>query len=374
MGSLKDVGFLQDDGKLTDTQQLQTINEICNFIKNAPPISIAGVSFPLKTLPVPAAADVFAPNEGLDAHKEKFNQWHVINLDIFLSGVTTLFDSIPTIGVAAKAIPIVDPTQPIIDILNQLKDLFPDLIDFDVINFLVENIVSIFLQIPLFLSKIALLAADIIEGVASKISDAIEVFIDFIKDNIIEKFDKTSRQISEIKSKIDDLLQSSASFTRSVAEKIRDLALKIISFPSLPNLSIELPNFDFSLAFPDINLPMLPIFHIGFPPGIAYFFIEFIKRLIQGIITLLGNIADLIAAFLQGITAVIKYLVQSIFNIIVQILNTLIPDISKAVTLAGTIAIFAKKITQMAIVSIIGWLVGPGIIINVAAREVGLVA
>jgi hypothetical protein len=35
---------------------------------------------------------------------------------------------------------------------------------------------------------------------------------------------------------------------------------------------------------------------------------------------------------------------------------------------------FAKKITQMAVVSILGWIVGPGIIINVAAREVGLVA
>ena len=121
-------------------------------------------------------------------------------------------------------------------------------------------------------------------------------------------------------------------------------------------------------------MPTLPIFHIGFPPGIAYFFTEFIKRLIQGIIALLGNVADLISAFLQGITAVIKYLVQSIFNIIVQILNALIPDISKAVTLAGTIVVFAKKITQMAIVSIIGWLVGPGIIINVVAREVGLIS
>lgn len=374
MGSLKDVGFLQDNGKLTDAQQLQTIEEISNFIKNAPATRIAGVDFPLTALAVPSAADIFAPNEGLNAHKEKFYQWHLINLDIFLSGVTAFFDSIPATGVAAKAIPIVDPTQPIIDILNQLKDLFPDLINFDIIEFLIENIVSIFLQIPSFLSKIAILAADIIEGVASKISDAIEAFINFIKDSIIEKFNKPRNQISEIKSKIDDLLQTSDRFVRTITEKIRDLALKMISFPSLPSLSIELPNFDFSLAFPDINLPILPIFHIGFPPGIAYFFTEFIKRLVQGIITLLGNIADLITAFLQGITAVIKYLVQSIFNIIVQILNLLIPDISKAVTLAGTIIIFAKKITQMAVVSIIGWLVGPGIVINVVAREVGLVA
>ena len=225
MGSLKDVGFLADNGKLSDVQQLQTINEISNFIKNAPPVSIAGVNFPLTTLPVPSAADVFAPNEGLDVHKEKFYQWHLINLDIFLSGVTTLFDSIPTTGVAAKAIPIVDPTQPIIDILNQLKNLFPDLIDFDVINFLVENIGAIFLQVPLFLSKIARLATDIVEGVASKIRDAIEVFINFIKDSIIEKFNKTRSQISEIKSKIDDLVQSSTSFLTAIAEKIRDLAL-----------------------------------------------------------------------------------------------------------------------------------------------------
>ena len=65
---------------------------------------------------------------------------------------------------------------------------------------------------------------------------------------------------------------------------------------------------------------------------------------------------------------------QSIFDIILQILNALIPDLSKAITLAGTIIVFVKKITQMAIVSIVGWLVGPGIIINVVARELDLVS
>ena len=89
---------------------------------------------------------------------------------------------------------------------------------------------------------------------------------------------------------------------------------------------------------------------------------------------LLTKVSDLITAIIQGITSFISYIVQSIFDLIKTIIAALVPGIDKAVTLAATILIFAKKITQMAVVSILGWLVGPGIIINVAAREVGLVS
>ena len=374
MGALKDVGFLADDGKLSDSQTLEIINEISNFIGRAPPISLAGVNFPLAVTSVPAAEESFSPNRGLEEHREKFAQWHIINLDIFLSGVANVFDGIPTTGVAAKVIPIIDPTQPIIDILDELKNLFPDLFDFDIIEFLTSIIASLFLKIPLFLAKIATLASDIINGVKDKIEEGIEVFIDFIKENIVDKLDKAADVIREIKEKIDTKIAESVAFKNKIIDKIKNFALKILSFLSIPAFNISLPNFDFSLAFPDISLPSLPIFHIGFPPGIAYFFVEFIKKLIQGLITLLSNIGELITAILQGITSLIKYLVQAIFNIILQILNALIPDLSKAITLAGTIITFVKKITQMAIVSIVGWLVGPGIIINVVAREVGLVS
>lgn len=374
MGALKDVGFLSDNAKLSDAQSIEIIDDICNVIRSAPPIGIAGVNFPLEILAVPSAAEPFTPNDGIAKHREKFNQWHTINLDIFLSGVANMFDGVPTTGVAAKVIPIIDPTQPIIDILNALKDLFPDLFNFDIIEFLTSIIASLFLNIPIFLAKIAALAADIIAGAIDKIEEAITIFIDFIKDNIIEKLDKAQQEINDIKEKIDKLIEESIEFKNKIIEEIKKIVQKILSFLSIPSFSLTLPNFDFSLAFPNFNLPSLPIFHIGFPPGIAYFFIEFIKRLIQGIIALLANVADLIAAFLQGIVAVIQYLVQAIFDIIVEILRALVPDLSSAVTFAATIVTFVKKIVQMAIVTIIGWLVGPGIIINVVAREVGLVS
>lgn len=217
------------------------------------------------------------------------------------------------------------------------------------------------------------MATDIVAGVSSKIRDGIELFIDFIKEVIIDNFNKSREEIADIKSKINNLLITSSNFLILIAEKIRDLAQKAISFPELPSLNITLPNFNFSLALPDINLPVLPIFYSGFPPGIAYFFTEFIKRLVQSLTILLSNVTSLIEVILQGIGATIEYLVKSIFDIVVQILSLLVPDLSKSVTLASTIGVFVKKIVQMAVVSIFGWLVGPGIIINVVAREIGLV-
>jgi hypothetical protein len=376
MGALKDVGFLDNSGLLS--QRLQLIIEIEDAIRSAPKVNLVGAELSLITSPIPLAADSFSANNSLDEHKKRLPQWHQIYVDTFLNSVINMFDAVPTTGVAAKVIPIIDPTQPIIDILNILKSLVPDLIDFDIIEFLTSILSSLFLKIPAFLAQLALLAQDFVEGVHDAMRDALEKFIDFIKKNVIEKFNKSDSQIARIKDEFDKRLIEVERFRNSIISAIRRIIESIIAFPSIPSLNIQIPNFSFDITLPDISLPALPslpIFHISppYPPGIAYFFLEFIKRLIQGITLLVSKVSELIAAILQGITSFIRYIVQSIFDLIKTIISSLVPDISKSVTLAATMLIFIKKISQMAIVSILGWLVGPGIIINLAAREVGLV-
>jgi len=380
MGALKKVGFLDNaSGAIGDSDRLNIVNEISDAIRSASKITLAGAELSLIGAPIPLAADSFAADNGLDDHKERLPQWHSINIDTFLSGVANMFDGIPITGVAAKVIPIFDPTQPIIDILNLLKNLIPDLIDFDIIEFLTSILTALFLKIPPFLLDLATLAQDFINGVADAIDSAIAKFIDFIKVNVIEKFNKTTEVINRIKSEIDRQIAEVQEFKNKIIAAIKTIIEPILAFPSLPSLSIPIPNFNFNISLPNItlpSLPSLPIFHISppFPPGIAYFFLEFIKSLISGIIAILTNIADLISAIIQGIGAFISYIVQAIFNLIKSIIEALIPGIDRAITLAATILIFAKKITQMAVVSLLGWLVGPGIIISVAAREIGLVS
>ena len=379
MGALKDVGFLDSNGSLSDGDQLAIINEIVDSIRTASKVNLVGAELSLISAPVPLAADSFSADNGLDDHKSRLPQWHSINIDTFLNGVASMFDGIPTTGVAAKAIPIIDPTQPIIDILNLLRNLIPDLIDFDIIEFLTSILTPLFLKIPLFLTELASLAQDFINGSKDAINSAIEKFINFIKTNVIEKLNKARSEIDRIKDEIDRRLEEVEEFKNKIIESIKKIIESILAFPSLPSLNIPIPDFNFNISLPNItlpSLPSLPIFHISppFPPGIAFFFLEFIKKLIAGIIAILSNIADLIAAIIQGITSFISYIVQQIFNLIKSIIQSLIPNIDKAITLAATILVFAKKITQMAVVSLLGWLVGPGIIINVAAREVGLVS
>ncbi len=379
MGALKDVGFIGDEGTISDSQRLNIINEIVESIRSASSISLAGAELSLIGAAVPLAADSFAANNGLDDHKERLPQWHQIYVDTFFNGVVNMFDSIPATGVAAKAIPIIDPTKPIIDILNLLKDLIPDLIDFDIIEFLTSIFAPLFLKIPFFLADLASLAQDFIRGSSDAINGALEKFIDFIKVNVIEKINKSSEVINRIKSEIDRRLEEVEEFKNKIIEAIKKIIESILAFPALPSLSIPIPDFNFNISLPNITLPTLPslpIFHISppFPPGIAYFFLEFIKKLIAGIVAILSNIAGLISAIIQGITSFISYIVQSIFDLIKSIIEALIPNIDRTVTLAATILTFSKKITQMAVVSLLGWLVGPGIIINIAAREIGLVA
>ena len=378
MGALKDVGFVGSNGSISDSQRLNIVNEITDAIRTAPKITLIGAELSLINSAVPLAAESFSPNKGLEEHKSRLPQWHAINIDTFLNSVVNMFDAVPTTGVGAKVIPIIDPTQPIIDVLNILKDLLPDLIDFDIIEFLTSIITPLFLKIPAFLADLASLAQEFLSGSRDAINSALEKFVAFIKANVIEKINKSRSQIDRIKEEFDRRLREVESFKNKLIDAIKNIIASIVSFPSLPSINIQIPNFDFNISIPNItlpSLPTLPIFHISppFPPGIAYFFLEFIKKLIAGITTILSNVAKLISSIIQGITSFISYIVQSIFDLIKSIINTLVPNIDSAVTLAATMLVFAKKITQMAVVSILGWIVGPGIIINIAAREVGLV-
>lgn len=379
MGALKDVGFVGSNGSISDSQRLNIVNEITDAIRTAPKITLIGAELSLINSAVPLAAESFSPNKGLEEHKSRLPQWHAINIDTFLNSVVNMFDVIPTTGVGAKVIPIIDPTQPIIDVLNTLKDLLPDLIDFNIIEFLTSIIAPLFLKIPAFLADLASLAQEFLSGSRDAINSALEKFVAFIKSNVIEKINKSRSQIDRIKEEFDRRIRDVESFKNKLIDAIRNIIESIVSFPSFPSLNIQIPNFNFNISIPNItlpSLPSLPIFHISppFPPGIAYFFLEFIKKLIAGIATILSNVSRLISAIIQGITSFISYIVQSIFDLIKSIISLLIPNIDSAVTLAATMQVFAKKITQMAVVSILGWIVGPGIIINVAAREVGLVS
>ena len=379
MGALKDVGFLdRSSSKISDSQRLGIVNDVTEAMRSASKVSLVGAELSLISAAVPLAADNFSPNKGLDEHKSRLPQWHAINIDTFLNSIVNVFDAIPTLGVAAKAIPIFDPTQSIIDVLIILKDLLPDLIDFDVIEFLTSIITPLFLRIPTLLVDLASSAQEFLSGSRDAINSALEVFVAFIKANVIEKINKSRSQIDRIKEEFDRRIRDVESFKNKLIASIRKIIESIIAFPQLPSLNIQIPNFNFDISIPNItlpSLPTLPIFHISppFPPGIAYFFLEFIKKLIAGITTILSNVTRLISSIIQGITSFISYIVQSIFDLIKSIISTLIPSIDSAVTLAATMLIFSKKITQMAVVSILGWLVGSGIIINFAAREVGLV-
>ena len=379
MGALIDVGFLDQNGKITDSQRLEIIDEVVDAIRNASRVYLVGAELSLVSSPVPLAADTFAATNGLEDHKKRLPQWHSIYIDTFFNGVASMFDLIPTTGVAAKVIPIIDPTQPIIDILNDLKSLFPDVIDFDIIEFLQSILAPLFLKIPAFLADLGTLIQDFIDNVSDAVNDAIKKYISFIKTNVIDKINKPKRDIEAIKEEIDKKIEESQSFRTKILEAIKKIINSITSFPSIPTFDIKIPDFNFNISIPDItlpDLPSLPIFHISppLPPGIAYFFLEFIKQLIAGIKLILTKVSDLISAIINGITSFISYIVQQIFNLVKEIIRALIPMIDKAITLAASMQVFCVKIAQMAVISILGWLVGPGIFINLAAKEVGLIS
>lgn len=365
MGSLKDIGFLDVDGNLPDTTREQYINSVVNNIKTGADLEILGVPLGIRYTGSAFVSQKFEINGTLADHRSKYPDWHVINLDIALQGIATLFDQIPAAGVAAKVIPYFDPFQPIIDVLDTLKNLFPDFLgDLNILQFLTSNLVSLLFDVVDLIGLIVSNAADFIAQNAQVIERTLNSFIDFIIKNVLSKLGKSTDELLDFGTRIKANL-ADPNFKSTIISSIQTLALTVVNAPQtipLPDLSLDF------LQFPGPSV----LLDAGPPPGIGFFYTQLITQFVLKIVDLISSAGEWLLKIVQGPAELVTYLIEQLLEPIRETI-ALYPFINAAISFAGLIVEFCNKIIQMIIVSLVGFLLGPGIITLQTANLVGLI-
>lgn len=371
MGSLTNVGFLSSDtGEISTSAKIQYVEAVVAGMKQGTSSGVFGVAFPIQYTGSDEVGETFQISDSISAHQQRYETWHRVNFDIALQGTANMLDQIPTIGVAAKIIPYFDPFQPIIDVLNLLKDNIGQFIgSFDVLQFLTENFTSLLFDAAGLIADIVSISVDFFNNVKEALDRGIEILLNFIIGKILPKLGKTQTEITEIYVQIFGQLQNEE-FKNAMLESLRSLVNTIINAPD----DIALPNFSFDFLNFDLNLPStVPLFAAGPPPGVANLYTSLIQSFFAGVVDFIASAADWVLKITQGLDELLTYLVQSLMDIFTQSLRSIFPAIESATGLIASLAEFCNKLIQMTIVSILGYLLGPGIITLTAASLIGLV-
>lgn len=316
--TLADLGLTEFDD--TRKENFLTMMHASQSSETAALLIGVPVGIPMPTLPPGASqglADSFyTPGMSAAEHEEKFPDFHKITFDI-MGGIGLALNA-----PAAKTLtPVIDPTEPILQIINAIE--IPGLDE----AWIIENLET-------FMAK------------AKEIIDAVVAFPETPEDLI-------------------DIL----------IEIKPDLANA-----DLPSLLADF-SFDLgSLSAPEIPMPTLP--HADIPVimvpdlGLGWIFAELISIAINAIATLIEMIAtavsELIAAIARGVAALLEWLVNLLMSVIIQPLLDLLGALAAVpgfISLITTIIVF---MIGMIILTVVGILIGTGLIAKALQNLLGL--
>lgn len=369
MGTLTDIGVLVD-GELGTSAKQAFITEVLNTIKNG---------FVIGDLTLAGGQITLAEFESGDPDlvKSTYPAWYGVYIDSFLKSIAQFLDLIPD---AAVLSPFIDPTKPILKIIVELKELFDE--------------ISLSLSIPLIdilLSKISIVIAKA-DDLLQKLTDAVNAVIDALDPTeYIEKF------YEAIKSIISDVLAAAGEAVDTVLSKIEEAKDQIIEKLNeiiqkiVESLNISLPSFSLpslNIDFIDINLTK-PLFAVKETDGFDGIGTKFLKTM-ASFITIPAQIIDQITGAIAEIAAEIQEVKDAILSIFGDIVNAIqriyeallgfvwkiisavfdILDVAflEIASIITVVVFFVKYF----IISLLGFLIGAGLISYSAAQQLGI--
>jgi hypothetical protein len=307
--------------------------------------------------------------DGLEQHEEDFPQFH--GTYISFMGIATKVLNLEAVNVL-KPFGLTDPTQPLVDLINNIKSNFgeviPASIDIDVL--LIAKLPKIATKIEDFIGFLN----DLID--APSIADVPLERLNSILDTI---FEDNPTALQNIKTKI----------TESKESILGNMKQKAIQFfegltGSMPEISIPDPLIGMGLIFPGLpSLPEIPavLFSPGPPPGILGFLVNFLKSMVAEVTAkiseMLGfpipTVADLVSAIADGIEGVISFFIDQLLGPIKKALFDSWPDIEDHALPASFFSGFLLTALKIIIVAIVGVLLGPGLISFGIAKTLKLI-
>jgi len=133
----------------------------------------------------------------------------------------------------------------------------------------------------------------------------------------------------------------------------------------------ELPSLDFEIPIPGLDLE--PLFG---PPefnGLLWKLIAVFEKIPGLLISFMTPSFDLAAELLKGIPGFIMWIIEFLFETILELFMAVFEFLKQCVILIACVIVWIKDVVAAIVVSIIGFLVGPGLIVTFAAVLLGLI-
>jgi hypothetical protein len=317
--TLADLGLTEFD----DTRKDNFLTMMSDSLRNEQSAAMLGAPLGIPVIPFPPGTgqmlgdSFYVPGEDTPAsHEERAPDFHEVAFGMMNTIGTTL--NAP----AAKSLtPFIDPTEPILQIINKIKDIIPE-----------EEIIE---------------KLEVIMAIAPKVIEAFEALPDV---------DLLAEILVEIKPEL-------------------DLDVTIGTLGDL-DLSVDLSG----IAPPDIPIPTLPYLDVPqmwLPEiGLMAFFQALIQAAIDAVASIVATIIDAIDAFLtalmNGIQALVEYLISLIVDLIIDPIMNAFEKLAES---AGFVALLSTIIVYtigMVLLTIVGILIGTGLIAKGIQNLLGL--
>ena len=334
MGSLSTFGLLENEKSEKSFKEAVEL-----AIRNGQGPDIFGIPNPVS---VPKIKDPTTLEEQIKIlDGQHFSKVHV---DSYIK-MLEFIDVIPE-GNAAAAFGIVDPTTPLRSLIDELLEVIGELVDVNALDWFIENIPKIIEKagsFPLALLKLQQGAAGSLAEILNEIDSSIDV------DLAKEKIEASPISGKALESEPDDT--SSESFSPNYGSVI--VEPNSLQLPKIPHgFDMPIPGSEFL----NINWAILSIF----------------QSFTNALKSIMNTITEIVYLLLDGLEAFLKGIIEKILELVANSVNSNLGSMMNSVVFSAVVATLLSLLTGAIVVSVLGFLIGSGMMNYGAANLLGL--
>lgn len=359
MGTLSTAGIISE-GDITTSARTKYRDNVVTTLSE-------GITLGATTLPPKSISMGNFETDPIDTVNQNFPAWHGLYVDGLQKNIALLLDSIPPSAILKFLLPVpqFDPTEPVAIVINELQDLslqIEALIGIPIADVLIS-------QIKVTIEKS--------EEITVAISDGDpEAFFEGVKSTISAALEAEGVDPSEVIEKIDEQKDKIVAKGEQIIEDAKNAIEE-----ALPDIPI--PALDISFMDPTVDVsPIFATVEANGYDGIATKFIKMMTVFLaipSKIVEAAQKASDTASAAIKAIVDALNLLITDFQKGIVDLLNAVIGFIwdliSQAIGIISTAFLEISSIINIVfffakcfIISIIGFLLGAGLIALAAAK------
>lgn len=361
MGTLETVGIISG-GEITTSSRTK-------FRDNVVSTLLTGIEIGTLSLAPDTISMGSFETDPIDTVKQNYPAWHGFYIDGLQSSIASLLDLIPAAGIL-KSIGIFDPTEPIAVVITDLQDLFlqiESLIKIPVADVLIE-------QIDVTIEK----SGELVSAITNADPEA---FYEGVKSIITATLESAEIDPTSAIKKLEEQKESVIEKANQIIEEAQiPIEAELPSF-SIPSLDISFidPALDTSPLFATIEadgfdgiatkfLKMMTVF-LSIPSKIVEAATSAAESASAAVQKIIDALKLIVTNFQEGIQSLIDAVIGFVWELISEVLSIIATAFLEISSIINIILFFAKCF----VISIIGFLLGAGLIALAAAKAFALV-